>query len=145
MRKFLFLLALTAFSCSSDDNNSSNENGELDRTRENIVGNWIIKGGTINGGAFQNYENECATKADYQQILINGNLNFVGHDETCEVREFETTTWSISGNNFIVDNEAPFNDSVYEIDRLTSDEMILSITYNDGGTLFSNVLHYEKQ
>jgi len=145
MRKLLFFVGLIIVSCSSDDNSPSNADGELIRNNENLTGNWIIKGGTINGGEFQTYENDCATLEDYQQFLANGDLNFIGHDDSCEVAEFETSKWSISGNNLIIDNPAPINDYSYEIESLTSEKMILVMTNNSPEGVFTQKSHFERQ
>ncbi|WP_026704120.1 lipocalin family protein [Flavobacterium soli] len=134
MKKYIFaIIGLVILgACSSDDNGSQAIN------LNNLIGKWYLKGGTTNGGAFENYNHECVTSKDYQEFFANGDLDFVGHDVECEVNDTDSSQWSISGNILTVSNQE-FDPMIYSyeytIESITSEELRLKETVEiPGGT-----------
>ena len=119
----LFLIALSS-ACSSSDSNG------LSITSQNLSGKWYNKGGTVNGGPFQDYVNDCTTSRDYQEFLTNGTLTFNEHNLACE-QNVGTSIWVLNGYEITVSN-TPFDPMVYEykyiIEDLTNQLLILKET-----------------
>ena len=125
MKKFILFLVFTGLtiSCNSDDNESAT-----------ITGKWYIKGGTLNGGEFQNYNHDCETSRDFQEFFTNGELTFNGHNTSCELNEVESAAWILNGNILTI-SSSPFDPMLYEytyiVESLTNDELILKQTVNE--------------
>jgi hypothetical protein len=119
---FLVFAGLTT-SCNSDDNESAT-----------ITGKWYIKGGTLNGGEFQNYNHDCETKKDFQEFFENGELTFNGFNSQCTLSDTQTSIWDLNGNILTV-SSPPQDPMIYEynyvVESLTNDELILKQTVND--------------
>ena len=134
MRKYFLGLTLVLFlvACSSDDNGSQAIN------QNNLIGKWYLKGGTVNGGAFENYNHDCTASKDYQEFLENGNLEFVGYDVECEVDDTDSSLWRLEGNVLTISSPEfdPMNYSYdYIIESITSEELRLKETVEiPGGT-----------
>lgn len=127
MRKYILGMAvlLILAACGSDDNGSTVIN------QGSLIGKWYLKGGTVNGGAFENYNHQCATSKDSQEFFANGNLAFVGYDAECEVSDTDASRWSVDGNVLTISNEEldPWVYSYeYIIESLTSEELRLKET-----------------
>jgi hypothetical protein len=129
MKKILLLLVtVMAFGCSSDD--SSNDDGSMAVTEANILGRWYMKGGTVNGGPFEDYEHECPAERDFQEIFANHTITFSGHGADCEMNDTQTSDWALSGNTLTISSAEPFLMSFsYNVVKLTNNEMILEGTF----------------
>lgn len=121
MKKIILgLLIFTAFaiSCNSDDDNS------LVVTKQNLLGKWYLKGGTINNGAFEEYNHDCSTSRDFQEFFDNDILTFNGYNVDCELNEVEESNWSLNGR--IITVSIPnFMEYDIAVEKLTSNELIL--------------------
>lgn len=119
----LFLIALLS-ACSSSENNG------LSITSQNLSGKWYLKGGTVNGGPFQEYVHDCTTSRDFQEFLTNGTLTFNEHNLACE-QHIETSNWVLNGFEITVTN-TPLDPMIYEnnyiIEDLTNQLLILKET-----------------
>lgn len=111
--------------CSSDDN------GSQGITENNLLGKWYLKGGNVNGGAFEDYNHDCTTSKDYQEFFANGVLDFVGHDVECEVDDTDSSQWNLDGNILTI-SSLEFDPFVYSyeyiVESLTSSELRLKET-----------------
>jgi hypothetical protein len=132
MRKTLyFFILLTDFlsSCSSD-----NESNNIPINSQNLIGIWYIKGGTTNNGPFENYINECPSNKDFQKFLSNGEVTFNGYNSSCTLAAPETSLWLLNGSTLTISN-TNFDPMIYsyeyEIERLTSGELILKEIVNE--------------
>lgn len=127
MKKYILIVTalLILVACGSDDNGSTVIN------QANLIGKWYLKGGTVNGGAFENYSHKCTSSKDFQEFFANGNLSFVGYDVECEVSDTESSQWNLNGNILTVSSEEfdpiihPYE---YIIESLTSEELRLKET-----------------
>lgn len=132
------ILVMLLGACSSDDNGSQAINPS------DLVGKWFLKGGTTNGGVFQNYNHECATSKDYQELFANGNLNFIGHGSNCEVNDTESSVWELNGNILTVSNPE-FDPMIYSYDyiveSITSEELRLKETVETPDGTETHVLY----
>jgi len=140
---FFFFLFV---SCTDEDDDMVLTN-QLEINNSAISGKWYMKGGTINGGVFENYVHDCATNRDYQDLRQNGEIDFVGFDSSCANTGIETGLWSLSGNILTVNNlpGAPIPHSyVYEILSLSSEELVLKQTYNDPSGQVVEVSHFTR-
>lgn len=130
MKKFiLFLLfAGLTLSCNSNDDEGSAI------SEPTILGKWYIKGGTSNGGEFQNYNHDCETSKDFQEFFENAELTFNGYNAECALSDTQTSIWDLSGNILTVSNP-PQDPMIYQytyvVESLTNDELILKQTVND--------------
>ena len=147
--KIKFILPILFFlfvSCTDEDDDMVLTN-QLEINNSTISGKWYIVGGTINGGTFENYSHDCPTNRDYQDFRQNGEIDFVGFDSSCANTGIETGLWSLSGNILNVNNlpgaTIPYS-YVYEIQSLTSEELVLKQTYNDPGGQVVVVSHYTR-
>ena len=140
---FIFFLFV---SCTDADDDMVLTN-QLEINNSTISGKWFIKGGTINGGAFENYVHDCPTNRDYQDLRQNGEIDFVGFDSSCANTVIETGLWILSGNILTVsslpDATVPYS-YVYEVQVLTSEELVLKQTYNDPSGQVVAVSHYTR-
>lgn len=124
MKKIILavLVFATFVGCSSD------ESGNNSFTTEKLVGKWYLNGGTINNGNFVNYQHNCTTSRDFQEISSNGVITFNGFNSNCDLVEVENSNWTLDGNKFIV-KSFPTDPFIYEsefsIQKLTSSELIL--------------------
>lgn len=145
--KFILpILFLLFVSCTDEDDDMVLAN-QLEINNSAISGKWFMKGGTINGGVFENYVHDCATNRDYQDLRQNGEIDFVGFDSSCTNTGIETGLWSLSGNILTVNNlpGAPIPHSyVYEILSLSSEELVLKQTYNDPSGPVVEVSHFTR-
>jgi hypothetical protein len=65
MKKMLFIFLITiTYGCNKNDDNQVIDNN-LEINEQNILGKWFLKGGTKNGGIFENYTHLCSTSKDY--------------------------------------------------------------------------------
>ena len=116
------IFTLFTTSCSNDDDNNG-----VAVTRQNLLGKWYLKGGTINNGTFQNYTHDCSTSRDFQEFFDNDILTYNGHSTACDLNEVETSNWILNGNTITVSN-TNFDTILYEyfvIESLTSTELVL--------------------
>lgn len=131
MKKIILgLLIFTLFttSCSSNDDNG------LAVTKQNLLGKWYLKGGTINNGSFQNHEHDCSTSKDFQEFFDNDILTFNGYNTACDLNEVEASNWILNGNILTVSNtnfDPMIYEYEYEIEELTSEELILKQTVTE--------------
>ena len=125
----LTLITLTFLSCSSDDDSNAN----LVINQQNLLGKWYLKGGTINAGAFEDYDHDCTTNKDFQEILNNGSVTFNGYNTACELNDVETSSWVLNGNTLTI-SSPPLDPMIYEynylIESLTTQELVLKVTVN---------------
>lgn len=127
MKKYILAIIgiLILGACSSDDNGSQVINPN------NLLGKWYLKGGTVNGGAFENYNHQCATSKDYQEFFANGVLDFVGYDVECEVIDTDSSQWELNGNVLTV-SSTEFDPMIYSyeyiVESITSEELRLRET-----------------
>jgi hypothetical protein len=137
MRKIILLLLVALLSaCSSNDSNG------LSITSQNLSGKWYLKGGTTNGGSFQDYDHQCSTSRDYQEFLTNGTLTFNEYNPACE-QQIETSNWVLNGYEITVTNTA-LDPMIYEykyvIEDLTNQLLILKQTVTEpGGTSINRI------
>ncbi len=140
---FVFFLFV---SCTDEDDKMVLTN-QLEINNSTISGKWFIKGGTINGGAFENYVHDCLTNRDYQNFDLNAELDFVGFNSSCVNSDSETSLWNLSGKTLTVsslsDVTVPYS-YVYEVQVLTSEELVLKQTYNDPSGQVVEVSHYTR-
>ena len=125
----LTLIALTFLGCSSDDDSNAN----LVINQQNLLGKWYLKGGTINAGAFEDYDHDCTTNKDFQEFLNNGSVTFNGYNTACELNDVETSSWVLNGNTLTI-SSPPLDPMIYEynylIESLTTQELVLKVTVN---------------
>jgi hypothetical protein len=123
---FLIFAGLTQ-SCSTNDDEGSAI------SEASILGKWYIKGGTSNGGEFQNYNHDCETSRDFQEFFENAEFTFNGYNSACELNEVETSMWVLDGNILTVSN-TQFDPMIYEytyfVESLTNEELKLKQTVN---------------
>lgn len=136
---FLGIVALVILgACNSDDNNPQTINPN------NLIGKWFLKGGTTNGGAFENYNHKCATSRDYQEFFANGNLDFVGYGSNCETNDTASSVWKLNGNILTVSN-SEFDPMIYSytyiIENITSEELRLKITEEIPDGIETNIIY----
>ena len=125
---FIFLIA-TVFSCNKNDDNQV---VNLEIIAQNIIGKWYLKGGTKNGGAFENHTHLCSTSKDYQEFLSSNSINFVGYDSNCQISDTETSGWQIiQGNILMLSSYDPLisQEDIYTILSITTEELKLKQTY----------------
>ena len=141
MKKLLYLFSivvLTLTSCSSDDDSNTNTINS-----QNLLGKWYVKGGTINNGAFENYEHECASSRDFQEFFSNGETTFNGYNTSCELNEIETSNWVLNGATLTISN-TNFDPMIYEysytIEKLDDNELIIkeTVTEPDGTFVYKS-------
>ncbi|RAR47576.1 lipocalin-like protein [Flavobacterium lacus] len=130
MKKFTLFLVFAGLTISC--NTSDDEGSAI--SEPTILGKWYIKGGTSNGGEFQNYNHDCETSRDFQEFFTNGELTFNGHNTSCELNEVELAAWILNGSILTI-SSSPFDPMLYEytyiVESLTNDELILKQTVND--------------
>ena len=140
---FIFFLFV---SCTDADDDMVLTN-QLEINNSTISGKWFIKGGTINGGAFENYVHDCPTNRDYQDLRQNGEIDFVGFDSSCANTVIETGLWILSGNILTVsslpDATVPYS-YAYEVQVLPSDELFLTAPYHAPSGQVVAVSHYTR-
>lgn len=130
----LLVLNFTLLSCSSSDD-SDNINPR------SLLGKWYIKGGTKNGGPFENYNHKCPTQKDFQEFFNTGTITFNSYAIDCEPTAVRTSVWSLSGNILTVSNtnfDPLIYEFVYTIESLTSEELILTQTVIEPEGTFVN-------
>ena len=140
MKKYFFgVIALFILgACNSDDN------GSQAITKNNLIGKWYLKGGTTNGGAFENYEHECGTLKDYQEFFADGTLDFVGYGSNCEVNDTDSSNWDLNGNVLTISNldQDPMTFSYdFIVESITAEELRLKITENTPEGIETNVIY----
>ena len=114
MKKIILLLLVALLSgCSSNDSNG------LSITSQNLSGKWYLKGGTTNGGPFQDYVHECSTSRDYQEFLTNGTVTFNEYNSACE-QYVGTSNWVLNGYEITVTNP-PLDPMIYEYNYIIED------------------------
>ena len=125
---FFTLISITYIGCNSNDDSS---NGNLQINQQNLLGKWYLKGGTVNGGSFENYQHDCSSLKDYQEFFSNHELKFNDYNSDCELNNFNTSNWVLSGNALTVSNPQ-FDPMIYEYNyiilSLTSEQLILKQT-----------------
>lgn len=130
----LFLIAIL-YSCSTNQDGD----GDLIINSGNLQGKWYIKGGTTDGGAFEDYVHRCPTNRDYQEFLNNGEIKFVGFNLECNPTNTNTSRWNLIGNVLTVSN-LPGDPMIYEytyiIEKLTGNELVTRQTVNDPDGVF---------
>jgi hypothetical protein len=124
MKKYFLGIILVLFfvACSSDDDASNTISSN------NLVGKWFLKGGTINGGAFVNYDHECLTSKDYQEFFASGIVNYVGYGSDCEVNDTDSSEWELTGNILTVSSpemDPAIYSYEYIVESITSAELRL--------------------
>lgn len=143
----LFVFFLFVSCTDEDDDLVIPTTNQMEINNSTISGKWYMKGGTINGGAFENYVHDCPTNRDYQNFDLNGEIDFVGFDSSCANTGIETGLWSLSGNILTVNNlpgaTIPYS-YVYEILSLSSEELVLKQTYNDPSGQVVAVSHFTR-
>ncbi|TRW25284.1 hypothetical protein FMM05_08235 [Flavobacterium zepuense] len=116
----VMMLCLTA--CSSDDDAVA---PILQDYKQLILGKWFIKGGTINGGAFQNYVHDCPSNRDYQEFFADGDIKFVGYNTDCEANDTQTDMWFVEGETLNITSFDPIvADMAYTIVTLNENELV---------------------
>ncbi|WP_313804284.1 hypothetical protein [Flavobacterium sp.] len=133
MKIKFFLLSISALflmACNSDDNQNAQQ---LEINETNLLGKWYLKGGTANGGPFENYDNECPTHRDYQEFLLDDDLIFHGANYQC-ADDIETSKWYLSGNELTVfsylEGQMDYQDT-FLIESITTEELILIQTVTE--------------
>jgi hypothetical protein len=133
MKKMLFIFLITiTYGCNKNDDNQVIDNN-LEINEQNILGKWFLKGGTKNGGIFENYTHLCSTSKDYQEFLSTNNINFIGFDANCQIVDTEASGWQIiNGNVLMISNYDPIvsQDDIYTILSITTEELKLKQTAN---------------
>lgn len=130
MKKVILFLLFTGilFSCNSNDDEGSIT------SEPTIIGKWYIKGGTSNGGEFQNYNHDCSTSKDFQEFFENGELTFNGYNAQCTLSDTQTSIWTLNGNILTVASP-PQDPMIYQytyvIESLTNEELKLKQTVNE--------------
>lgn len=147
--KIKFIIPILFFlfvSCTDEDDDLVITN-PFEINSANISGKWYLKGGTTNGGAFQNHVHDCSTNRDYQYFDLNGELDFVGYDSSCTISDSGTSLWSLSGNTLTVSSlpgiGIPYS-YVYVVQTLTSEELVLKQTYNDPSGQVIEISHFTR-
>lgn len=124
MKKIFYLLSLTFLmlqSCSSGDDNSSN-NGGLTQDSQKILGKWAYfqgnsfpPGTTITGNeSLIDYQPGCSTKKDYFEFWKEGTVKKVSYKNDC-YEEVYHGTWKITDFLLTIN----FGAESYEIISLT--------------------------
>ena len=145
--KFIIPILLFLFVSCTDEDDDVVITNQMEINNSTISGKWYMKGGTINGGAFDNYAHDCSTNKDYQDFKQNGELDFVGYNSSCAISDTETSLWSLSGNTLTVSSlpgaTIPYS-YVYQVQSVTSEELVLKQTYNDPSGQIVEVSHYTR-
>lgn len=135
MKKVILFLLFTVilFSCNSNDDEGSTT------SEPTILGKWYIKGGTSNGGEFQNYNHDCETSKDFQEFFENGEFTFNGFNAQCTLSDTQTSIWTLNGNILTVASP-PQGPMIYQytyvIESLTNEELKLKQTVNEPEGVF---------
>ncbi|MBN8566177.1 MAG: lipocalin family protein [Flavobacteriales bacterium] len=135
MKKVILFLLFTGilFSCNSNDDEGSIT------SEPTILGKWYIKGGTSNGGEFQNYNHDCSTSKDFQEFFENGEFTFNGFNAQCTLSDTQTSIWTLNGNILTVASP-PQDPMIYQytyvIESLTNEELKLKQTVNEPEGVF---------
>ena len=139
----LFVMMVCFTACSSDDDAAPV--AETPDFSTLILGKWFIKGGTINGGAFQNYVHDCQSNRDYQEFLADGDIKFVGYNTNCEANDTQTDMWFIEGETLNITSFDPIvADMAYTIVTLNEDELVLKLTANTPDGVQTQVSHFTR-
>lgn len=121
--RFLFfaLISVMFLGCSSDSGNS------LPITEENLLGKWYFKGITINNGLIENYEHDCPSSRDYQEILSSHNLKYYHHGTDCQISDIGNCSWILDGKQLTVIDQDPIvvGPNIYTVVSITQKELIL--------------------
>lgn len=138
----IILLVFVAFTgCSDDDEMNEVNHLSISQT---ILGKWQIEGGTVNGGAFENYVHPCIINKNYQEFTADGIVRFVGHNQDCEENEIHQSSYTINNNTLTVHNENDPVDDVFIIPSLTSMKLLLKQTVNTPEGVETIISHFSK-
>lgn len=137
-------ILVVLFGCNSDDGNSGSQQLEFNASK--LLGKWYLKGGTINGGPFQNYNHKCSLKKDFQEFFANNSVNFTEYSGDCNVSDTEFSGWYVRGNVLTISPFDPLLTDVYEftIISITSQELKLKIVYEDPEGTITKILTFKR-
>lgn len=123
-------IAIVIISCNSnDDSDASSTNLEINQ--QNLIGKWFVKEESINGGSFENYQHDCSTLKDYQELLVDNSMKFVGHDSNCQIIDFQEGIWNLAGTELMISNYDPIIlPDFFTVLSVTKDELKLKQTTN---------------
>jgi len=147
MKKVLFLFVSTLLisasfvSCSSDDDKSGSDSEAL------IIGKWnLYKETEFTNGQLEYeelYEHLCPSKKDYVEFKASGEFTQSFYDEACEV-DTNATTYSISGDYILIDNEDEDEAMSLKIKTLNSSTLIVESEEEWEGVTYKYVTELRK-
>ncbi|WP_339835995.1 hypothetical protein [uncultured Flavobacterium sp.] len=123
-------IAIVITSCNSkDDSDTSSTNLEINK--QNLIGKWFVKEESINGGSFENYQHDCSTLKDYQELLVDSTMKFVGYDYNCQIIDFQEGIWYLDGTELMISNYDPIiPPDFFTVLSVTIDDLKLKQTVN---------------
>ncbi|MBO9632940.1 MAG: lipocalin family protein [Chitinophagaceae bacterium] len=147
MKKHMLRLTLMAFvtlSAFSACKKDKDEN--LAVTSENLVGNYTLADIKVKAaGQEQSIIGDvpaCA-KDDVLQLKTGGVLQIVDEGTTCD--NDETSTWSLEGNKITIDASVLDITGPYDVITFNKSQLVLSMTYTEGGVSFSYVVYLNRK
>lgn len=132
MKLIAAALSIVLFGILGCDHDSSGSTSAINIDEQNLLGKWYIKGGTVNGGPFENYHHNCPSKKDYQEFGEESVI-FIEYGTDCTISDNELGGWHLDGNRLSVYSYDPvvhnsFNHE-YTIMSITSQELKLRSEY----------------
>lgn len=147
MKRVLLLFVSTLFisasfvSCSSDDDKGSSDSEAL------IIGKWnLYKETEFSNGQLdyeEIHEHLCPSKKDYVEFKTSGEFTQSFYDEACEV-QMNATTYSISGDHILIDNEDEDEAMSLKIKTLNSSTLIVENQEEWEGVTYTYVIELRK-
>jgi hypothetical protein len=134
-------IAIVITSCNSnDDSDISSTNLEINK--QNLIGKWFVKEESINGGSFENHQHDCSTLKDYQELLVDNSMKFVGYDSNCQIIDFQEGIWNLVGTELMISNYDPIIlPDFFTVLSVTRDELKLKQTTNTSNGVEAYEIH----
>ena len=134
---FLSVIALLLAACSSDSDSVK---------EEKLLGKWYFKGAKLTGREYQEYQHECPTAKDYQEVLSSHEMRYYAYGTDCTQSESGIRFWSLEDGKLTVTNPDPLVvfDNVYKIVKLTNKELTLRIDLDTPTGTDSDFYYYTR-
>tara|TARA_R110002051_G_scaffold34689_3_gene77091 strand:- start:5318 stop:5737 length:420 start_codon:yes stop_codon:yes gene_type:complete len=130
----LTIITCFAFSCSSDDSNSTKAN------QANIIGTWKLKSETENGTSIQLDECELLFTVVITSTQITS-TDYYG--DNCEIEDSYTSNYSIDGNTITITEDGETYEST--IVTLNNSTLTITLRYEDNGETYTYTETYTRQ
>ncbi|MFT7251992.1 MAG: hypothetical protein ACI9FW_001747 [Flavobacterium sp.] len=126
---FVFISIVITSCNSNDDSDAMSINLEINK--QNLIGKWFVKEESTNGGGFENYQHNCTTLKDFQELLVDNTMKFVGYDSNCQINDLQEGIWYLDGTELMIDNYDPITSpDFFTVLSVTLDELRLKQTAN---------------